>query len=374
MTSVSAATEGPVMVEVLMLGRYGSVRVVLDPEISTATLDVRTADSAGPSVDAIDAGVLAWDQEARAPELTPTGTSEPVVPAHPLPGGRLVARIQAENVDPRMGSRVEIVARVPVGSVVDVDTDRADVDVAPRPGVSWADVAGAAEVNVVSQGSEVRVAKAEQVYVEGASFTWVGQATDELTVRTGQGNVSIGDAAGSRSQVTVGSGDIEAHVSGAGHHDFSTGNGLVTGTIASDAPRGIQVSARDSRGPVALQDLRPTPGGEAAAGGAAAASGLAAAAPADGIAAQVAVQAAAKASYQAGWTARHEGTGDRLRDTPVGDGVSALLHEQYTQGWDDRNAMTDPEVAAVLADSHGKTPQAARPANRGPRTGGVGRG
>jgi hypothetical protein len=310
--AVSASADGPVMVEVLMLGRYGQVRVELDPALERATLELRTADASGPSVDAIDDGVLAWEAEDRELKLLPNGRSAPVVPRE-LPGGRLVAQIQADDAQP--GSRVEVVARVPLGSAVDVDVDHADVDVAPRPGTR-ADVPGASAVSVESQGSEVRVATADEVFVEGASFAWVGEAreavvltqkgnvevgraTGNLTVRVAEGDVRIGDAAGRLSMVTVQRGDITGNVSGAGEHEFKTGNGLVTGAISADAPRAVSVSVHDSRGPGALHDQRPTPGGEAATGSAAA-STEAARGPASTAAAEVAAQAANRVSRAGG--------------------------------------------------------------------------
>jgi hypothetical protein len=403
MRSIAADAAGPVMVEVLMHGRYGSIRVEVDPRLERAELEVRTADESGPSAAAITQGVVAWDPVVRdepAREATPSHELSELDP-EPNPWvGRLVVQVQTPDVDPRLGSRVEVVARVPQGSGVDVDTDRADVDVVLPLGIDRRGLQGANEVNIVSEGSEVRVGKADKVYVEGPSFAWVGESgdlqiamdegkvdigrvTDRLTVRARQADVTVGDAAGNHSLVEVEGGDITATVSGYGTHTFTTGNGLVTGTTSTAA----RIIAKDSRGPVELRyqgAVASDPGvasgaagAGAAAGGAAAAGAAAAAAPPVDIAASVALQAAAKAAYQSGWMARHDGTGDQLQNVPVGDGTSALLHEMYTQGWDDRDRQTDVEAAATLEGVDGTTPEASRPAGRAAarttRSGGIAR-
>ncbi|MGW6281001.1 hypothetical protein [Kribbella sp. NPDC055071] len=417
MRSITAEAAGPVMVEVLLHGRNGIIRVEVDPEIERAELEVRTADASGPSAAAIADGVVAWSPDVRdEPVRTSTPSHElSELDREPNPwAGRLVVQVQTPDVDPRLGSRVEVVARVPLGSGVDVDTDHADVDVVLPGGVDSDGLQGAAEVNVVSQGGEVRVAKADKIYAEGPAYAWIGQSadvqiamdegkvdigqvTDRLTVRARQADVTVGDAAGNYSLVDVQGGDITANVSGYGEHTFTTGNGLVTGTTSTAA----KITAKDSRGPVELRNQRTATseaGAEAAGGrgaasgaGAGAASGAAAsgaaagaaiaaapAGPAD-VAVTVAVQAAATAAYRSGWIARHEGTGDRLEDALVGDGPSAFLHEMYTRGWDDRNKQTDSEVAAVLAASAGKAaeasqPAATKPAPRTTRSGGIARG
>ncbi|HWD79652.1 MAG TPA: hypothetical protein VG497_12240, partial [Kribbella sp.] len=365
-------------------------RVELDPACERATLEARTADAGGPSADAIGEHALTWHEAARDPELVPNGRSETAVQPHPLEGGRLVARIRTPDVDARLGSRVEIVARVPLGSAVDVDTDHADVDVVPRPGVSWDDIEGAADVNVVTRGSEVRVAKASSVFVEGASFAWVGQAadvtvrrmngqdergtaeigrvTERLTVQDSAADVVVGDAAGNWSAVTVDRGDITANVSGAGEHSFTARNGLVTGSIAQSVPQSAKVTAKDSRGPVDLHDLRPdgAGGAGAGAGGAAAASGEAAAGPASTAVVEAAQRAAVLAAYHSGWLSRHDGTGGRTQDEPVTDGFSAAIQAAYTQGWDDRHKLTDAEAATALAGGGGGAAAAAAGAAAAP--------
>ncbi|MEV5960350.1 hypothetical protein AB0L70_01220 [Kribbella sp. NPDC051952] len=279
--AATAQSDGPVMVEVLMLGRNGTVRVEVDPSVERATIEVLTDDPSGPSADAVTEGAVHWEAQGRDPELVATGKSPTVEHPHPVPGGRLVARIQTPGIDPREGSRVEVVARVPINSAVDVDADTADVDVLVS-GAADREV-GAADVSVASRGGEVRVARSASVFAEGSRHTWVGESgevaihggegsveigrvTQGLTVQRETGSVVVGDVAGDHSSVQLGDGDITVNVSGSGEHTFRARNGLVTGTRTGDS----SVQATDSRGPVQLHDAGAAEG---------AATGAAAAAP-----------------------------------------------------------------------------------------------
>lgn len=226
-----ADTAGPVTIDAELMRSAGNVTVRVDPNCTQARLEISTADTEGPSAEAVQRATLGQSPDgvlSAKVEGTSNGavinTGSNGIQISGYSGSIMVNGTQINGngsnltVSPAP-SPIEVTAVVPPGSALSARTQSADIEarglntVDARTQSGDVNVDSARTVSAETQSGDVSVGRVQDLDARSQSGdVSVGRAEGEVRAKTQSGNVSVDRFAGGTARANSMSGNARIHV------------------------------------------------------------------------------------------------------------------------------------------------------------------
>ncbi len=222
---------GPVTIDAELMRSAGNVNVRVDPNCTQARLEISTADTEGPSAEAVQRATLGQSPDgvlSAKVEGTSNGTvintGHNGIQISGYSGSIMVNGTQINGNGSNLTvtpapSPIEVTAVVPPGSALSARTQSADIEARGLDTVDAQSQSGdvtvdaARTVNADTQSGDVSVGRVQDLDARSQSGdVSVGRAEGEVRAKTQSGDVSVDQFAGGTARVNSMSGNARIHV------------------------------------------------------------------------------------------------------------------------------------------------------------------
>lgn len=222
-----ADTPGPVTIDAELMRSAGKVTVRVDPNCTQARLEISTADTEGPSAEAVQRATLEQNSDGvLSAKVAGTSNGSVITTGNGIQISGYSGSIQVNGVQINgdgsatpAPSPIEVSAVVPPGSVLSARTQSADIEASGLDIVEAGSQSGDVRVDTAqnvaaeTQSGDVSVDRAQNVDARSQSGdVRVGRADGDVRAKTQSGNVSVDQFAGGSARAGSMSGDARIHV------------------------------------------------------------------------------------------------------------------------------------------------------------------
>ncbi|MET9271053.1 DUF4097 family beta strand repeat-containing protein [Kribbella sp. NPDC003557] len=226
-----ADTPGPVTIDAELMRSAGKVTVRVDPNCTQARLEISTADTEGPSAEAVQRATLGQSPDGvlsakvAGPSngaVITTGNNSIQIAGYSgsiVVNGRQINGNGSDLTATPAPSPIEVTAVVPPGSALSARTQSADIEargldtVEARTQSGDVNVDAARTVSADTQSGDVSVGRVQDLDARSQSGdVSVGRADGEVRAKTQSGNVSVDQFAGGTARANSMSGNARIHV------------------------------------------------------------------------------------------------------------------------------------------------------------------
>ncbi|MGW5194641.1 DUF4097 family beta strand repeat-containing protein [Kribbella sp. NPDC004138] len=222
-----ADTPGPVTIDAELMRSAGKVTVRVDPNCTQARLEISTADTEGPSAEAVQRATLGQSPDGvLSAKVAGTSNGSVITTGNGIQISGYSGSIHVNGVQINgdgsatpAPSPIEVTAVVPPGSVLSAQTQSADIEASGLDIVEARSQSGDVRVDTAqnvaaeTQSGDVSVDRAQKVDARSQSGdVRVGRVEDDVRAKTQSGNVSVDQFAGGSARVGSMSGNARIHV------------------------------------------------------------------------------------------------------------------------------------------------------------------
>ncbi|MEV6272597.1 DUF4097 family beta strand repeat-containing protein [Kribbella sp. NPDC051936] len=222
-----ADTPGPVTIDAELLRSAGKVTVTVDPNCTQARLEISTADTEGPSAEAVQRATLGQSPDGvLSAKVAGTSNGSVITTGNGIQISGYSGSIQVNGVQINgdgsatpAPSPIEVTAVVPPGSDLSALTQSADIEASGLDIVEARSQSGDVRVDTAqnvaaeTQSGDVSVDRAQKVDARSQSGdVRVGRVEGDVRAKTQSGNVSVDQFAGGSARVGSMSGNARIHV------------------------------------------------------------------------------------------------------------------------------------------------------------------
>jgi len=222
-----ADTPGPVTIDAELMRSAGKVTVRVDPNCTQARLEISTADTEGPSAEAVQRATLGQSPDGvLSAKVAGTSNGSVITTGNGIQISGYSGSIHVNGVQINgdgsatpAPSPIEVTAVVPPGSVLSAQTQSADIEASGLDIVEAQSQSGDVRVDTAqnvaaeTQSGDVSVDRAQKVDARSQSGdVRVGRAEGDVRAKTQSGNVSVDQFAGGSARAGSMSGNARIHV------------------------------------------------------------------------------------------------------------------------------------------------------------------